>query len=93
MKQTHGTRTGAGEIVVLLGNEGADLRLRIEIGRREPDGFERAPAVAHAKEGLGPEPPGGGPPPPLLLDEGRGVDQDTIQIENDGGTLESFHGA
>jgi hypothetical protein len=58
----------------------------------DPDGLERAAAVADPKERLGTKTPGAGPPAPLLLDIGGGVHQDPVQVEHDGGAFEAFHG-
>ena len=66
-----------------------DLGAGVELGRGEADCLHRATAVTIPEERLGVEPLGHGPFAPLSLDVGGGVDQDPIQVEQNGGAFKS----
>ena len=81
-----------GTRVLLIGSEGRYLRLGIKVRSRQTNGLDRPTAVTHAEEGLDGQTPGNRPSAPLLFYVSDRVDQNTIEIEDDGATLKAFHG-
>ena len=71
--------------------EGRDLGFRVELGRRQADRLDRTTPVTHSEEIFRGQAFGTGPLAPLFFDVAGGIDQDSIEIEENRFTFEVFH--